>query len=154
MSYETLKYEKASIFALISGIIFVLIDWHALPQFWEIIVEDWLIDELPEYKSLIRHIFRIIFIISFLGGITVIFGALAIANGNINTGRFLITLGIGISFLKMGFLFITSYMSVGIFKAGKHFIRTFIPIQWIAIILAILAQMTGKKKRDKNNKKY
>ncbi|MFB0545261.1 MAG: hypothetical protein ACETVN_06090 [Asgard group archaeon] len=149
MTYEVLKYEKASILAFISGIIFVLIDWHALPQFWEIIVEDWLIDELPEYKSLIRHIFRIIFIISFLGGITVIFGALAIANGYINTGRFLIMLGIGISLLKMGFLFITSSMSVGVLKAIEHFIRTFIPIQWFAIILAILAQMTAKKKKGK-----
>lgn len=146
-AYEVLKYEKAPIFALISGMIFVLIDWHALPQFWEIIVEDWLIDELPEYKGLIRHIFRIIFIISFLGGITVIFGGLAIGNGYINTGRFLIMLGIGISFIKMGFLFITSSMSVGISKAGKHFIRTFIPIQWFAIILAILAQMTAKNKK-------
>ncbi len=147
-AYEVLKYEKASILAFISGIIFVLIDWHALPQFWEIIVEDWLIEELPEYKSLIRHIFRIIFIISFLGGITVIFGALAIANGYINTGRFLIMLGIGISFLKMGFLFITSSMSVGILKAMEHFIRNFIPIQWLAIILAILAQTTAKKKKN------
>jgi len=136
-----LRYKKAVFYAFISGILFIIIGYHARIAAWENL-RDWLVSEHPEYEDQILAFFGMIIILILLGGITVILGGIAISREHLLSGRLLILLGSGMGLITLAILFLIVAVSWGLLVA----FQLLFSLYGLAVIFSILARKNAKKR--------
>ncbi|MEX2722111.1 MAG: hypothetical protein Q6362_011975 [Candidatus Wukongarchaeota archaeon] len=139
-----MKYQKAVSLAFLSGILFLLTTLYASTEMWEEVTE-WLSDEYPDYEDVFKGFLLVILFLASLGGITIILGGILIGKERLSLGKFLIAIGAGFGLISVILAFVTLGMKDGIVDGTERFIELFLPLQWLAIILAIFARKYAKK---------
>ena len=119
----------AGLFLLIAGVNGV-VAWEAIKSF----VTTYIMDNM-----FLQMIFVGLIFIASLGGIAVITGGLLIGKDKVNSGKLLITLGVGMGFIGLIF---SSYI---LYTEQSFTIGSLSSVGVIGIILSIIARITAKK---------
>ncbi len=139
-----MKYAKAVSLAFFSGILFLLTSWYSAPDLWEKIT-DWASKEYPDYETYFKIFLAVMFFLASLGGIAVILGGVFISKERLSLGKFVIALGAGIGLISVILAFVMITGDEGIVDGTKYFIEEFYWLEWLAILLAIVARMYAKE---------
>ena len=137
-------YKKAVSLAFISGILFLLTSWYSAPDLWEKIT-DWASEEYPDYENYFKIFLVVIFFLASLGGIAVILGGIFISKERLSLGKFVIAIGAGVGLISVILAYIMITGDEGIVDGTEYFLEEFYWLEWLAIILAIVARMYAKE---------
>ncbi len=137
-------YKKAVSLAFVSGILFLLTSWYSAPDLWEKIT-DWASEEYPDYENYFKIFLVVIFFLASLGGIAVILGGIFISKERLSLGKFVIAIGAGVGLISVILAYIMITGDEGIVDGTEYFLEEFYWLEWLAIILAIVARMYAKE---------
>ena len=124
----------AGVFLLISGI-------HGPTETYEMIID--LLPQFienPQILQIVNVVATILIGISLAGGLAVIGGGVLILMGRVGTGKFIISLGLGVGLLWLLMLAITFVTT----QQAAAVIAEYSTIGWAGIILAIVARIIAK----------
>ena len=139
-----MMYKKAVFLAFISGILFLLTSWYSAPDLWEKLT-DWASEEYPDYEDYFKIFLLVIFFLASLGGITVILGGVLINKERLSLGKFVIAIGAGVGLISVILAYIMITSDEGIVDGTEYYFEKFLPLEWLAIILAIFARRYAKE---------
>jgi hypothetical protein len=127
--------------ALIAGVFLLVSGIHGPTETYETVI-----DLLPQFiqdqqiLQIVNVVATILISISLAGGLAVIGGGVLILMGRVGTGKFIISLGLGVELpwlLMLAITFITTQQAAAV-------IAEYSIISWAGIILAIVARTIAK----------
>lgn len=129
------RNRTAMIIAIVAGILLLVAGmsgvaaWEAIKTF----VTTYIIDNIA-----VQIVFAILIFIASLGGISVIIGGLLIGKNKVRTGKFTISLGVGMGLIG---LIVSIVMAV---MANSLIIGEFMSVGGTGLILSIVARVVAK----------
>lgn len=135
-----LENKLPFILCVISGIIFIQAAWVGSIGFLQYIVVIGTIPELLEFVWLINLLLWVLVAIASLGGIGVIAGGFLLTKGRVGTGKFVIGLAVGMSFIGVIIKTITTIWLTGGTGIMDAFLLEATITEWVAVFMSIFAR--------------
>ncbi|MCW4046717.1 MAG: hypothetical protein NWE99_04035 [Candidatus Bathyarchaeota archaeon] len=136
-----IRREAACVLAVVAGVLLLLSGIHGPTGTYELISE-----QLPNYIQdpqviqVVNILMLILIAISLAGGFAVIAGGILILLNRVGTGKFIISLGVGVGLLWLILLVITLVTT----QQVAYVIAEYSSIGWAGIILAFAARIVAK----------
>lgn len=129
------RNRTAMIIAIVAGILLLIAGMSGAAA-WETIktfVTTYIIDNIA-----VQIVFAILIFIASLGGISVVIGGLLIGKNKVRTGKFTISLGVGMGLIGLMVSIVVAVME------NSLIIGEFVSVGGIGLILSIVARVVAK----------
>jgi hypothetical protein len=151
LRYNVTRNRLAAGIAFVSGILLLLSGYKATLEIYRLITQEIILHTSQQFWIFLLIPLRILAVLSQLGGITVLIGAVLFAANRVNIAKFSLSIGTGQGLFTIAFHIlseITSSSSGRLTFGNHYFIWLTSSMAGIGILFAVMAQSISKGKGD------
>ncbi|MBV9175406.1 MAG: hypothetical protein JO297_00030 [Nitrososphaeraceae archaeon] len=151
LRYYVTRNRLAAGIAFVSGVLLLLSGYKATFEIYSLITQEIILHTSQQFWIFLLVPFRILAVLSQLGGVTVLIGAALFAANRVNIAKFSLSIGTGQGLFTIAFHIVSDIASSssGRLTFGNHYVIWLTSsMAGIGILFAVMAQSISKGKGD------